>query len=433
MTTFTEVMQDIDKQNNRITELTASWGDSMPSKAQLDEVKSINQKIGELEAQAADFEEGDAIRKAAAERKERLNAPRNYIGHPMPGDNPNNGSSGERKDSPLKPGETWGEFFTNAPEIKEWQARVMPHGKPSEKMHVQSPVLQMPVSIKALLTGASATSAGAMVANDVMPLVALPYRPLTIRDIITNGRTGSDTVEYPRVTSQTNNAAPVAEATASSGSSGVKPESDMALEVVSTSVKTIAHWIPATRRALADAAQLQTLINSFLMYGLEEELEDQIVNGSGSGENFTGIKNTTGLQTQAFSTDMFTTTRKALTKVRVTGRARPNAWLMHPNDLETLDLAKDAENRFYYGGPQMIGNARLWGLPIVETEAVTAGYAYVGDFRQVVLWDRMEATIQTTDSHSDFFIRNLIAILAELRAALGVLRPAAICEADIVA
>ena len=38
-----------------------------------------------------------------------------------------------------------------------------------------------------------------------------------------------------------------------------------------------------------------------------------------------------------------------------------------------------------------------------------------------------------SDSHSDFFIRNLVAILAELRAAFGILKPNAIIEIDLTA
>jgi hypothetical protein len=36
-----------------------------------------------------------------------------------------------------------------------------------------------------------------------------------------------------------------------------------------------------------------------------------------------------------------------------------------------------------------------------------------------------------TDSHEDWFIRNIIAILAEMRAAFGLIRPGAFIEADL--
>jgi len=38
-----------------------------------------------------------------------------------------------------------------------------------------------------------------------------------------------------------------------------------------------------------------------------------------------------------------------------------------------------------------------------------------------------------SDSHSDFFVRNLVAILGELRAAFAVIRPSAFVEVDLTA
>jgi len=57
----------------------------------------------------------------------------------------------------------------------------------------------------------------------------------------------------------------------------------------------------------------------------------------------------------------------------------------------------------------------------------------VGNFKTLILWDREQAGVQMTDSHNDFFVRNLVAILAEARAAFGCLRPSAIVEMDLTA
>jgi HK97 family phage major capsid protein len=140
-----------------------------------------------------------------------------------------------------------------------------------------------------------------------------------------------------------------------------------------------------------------------------------------------------GTQSQAWDTNLLTTTRRARTKVRVVGRAQATAYLLHPNDWEDIDLLQDNEARYFFGGPSVLGNPRLWGLPVVESEGVTEGFGYVGDFRTCVLWDREQASIQVSNSHSDFFIRNMVAILAELRAAFGCLRPVAIVEMDLTA
>jgi HK97 family phage major capsid protein len=208
----------------------------------------------------------------------------------------------------------------------------------------------------------------------------------------------------------------------------------LALDRRTTPVRTIAHWMPATKRALSDAGQIRGLIDQFLRYGLQEELEDQIIIGDGLGENFTGIANVAGVQAQAWDTDLVTTLRRARTKVRLVGRRTPTAYLLHPTDVETLALMKDTTGQYYYGGFAAAGNvATVWGLPVVENEAVPVGTGYVGDFRRCVLWNREQTTVSVSDSHANFFIRNIVAILAELRAAFGILQPTAIVEMDLTA
>jgi HK97 family phage major capsid protein len=106
---------------------------------------------------------------------------------------------------------------------------------------------------------------------------------------------------------------------------------------------------------------------------------------------------------------------------------------MNPADWQSFDLLKATAGQFYFGGPLQLGTPTLWGLPVIQTEAVPQGTCYVGDLRQAVLWDREQAAITATDSHNDFFIRNLVAILAELRAAFGVIRPSAIVKVTLTA
>jgi hypothetical protein len=340
-----------------------------------------------------------------------------------------------------------GETFVKSAEYAALMAGA-PNGQFGQKQRVQS----MPVGFKTLVTGASDTSAGAFVQNDYRGVLVgneAFQRPLTLRDIVTQGTTTSDTVEYVRMTSFTNNAAPVAEATSSASPTapasvpgalvpnpggGYKPESAFAAAKVTTPVRTIAHWIPITKRALSDPAQIKTLIDNFLRYGLEEELEDQMISGDGTGENFDGLGNVSGVQAQAWDTDILTTLRRAKTKVRTVGRSIANAYLLNPADLETVDLLQDNEGRYYFGGPGGVGSASvLWGLPVIETEAVPAGTGYVGDFRKAILWDREQASVTMTDSHADFFVRNIVAILAEMRAAFGVIQPNAFVEVDLTA
>lgn len=318
-----------------------------------------------------------------------------------------------------------------------------------EKTRIQSD----PISIKGLFVGGTDTSAGAFVVNEQTGIVeTLGRKELTVRDLISVRRTTSDTVEYVEQTSHTNAAAVVAEATSSAAptlpaldgnalsagaalvndpNGGYKPEGSWAYARRTAVVKTIAEWVPATKRALADVSQLEGLINDELRADVAEKEEDQILAGNGSGENFTGILNWSGIQTQTYSTDIFQTARKAITKARTVGRVNPTAIMVSPATAELIDLAKDGENRYYYGGPFTMGGRTLWGRPIVESETMPDTHILVGDFSKAVLWDREETTVTISDSHADFFVRNMVAILAEERCAFAVTRPKAFVKAAL--
>ena len=350
-------------------------------------------------------------------------------------------------------GKTFGQMFVESPAFSDFKSRYVGRDGiiPNSVKGIQSGTYQAP-DLKALITGTSATSGGAAVRNDLYaPLTDLiGERELTVRDLVTVGSTDSDTVEFVRVTTKTNNAAPAAEAVnadpgavsgASPGpytvaaASGVKPESAMALEIVSTTVKTIAHWIPITKRAASDAPQVRTLVDNFLRYGLLEELEDQMLTGTGAGENFLGILNA-GISTVGSAGTDIDAIVDAIRTVRVTGRRRPTGLVIHPNDWYSGGFltAKDTQGKYLIGDPRASVDQlnTLWGLSVVTSEGITENTALVGDFRQAVLWEREGVNVLVSDQHSDFFTRNLLAILAEMRAAFGVLDPQGFCSVSAV-
>lgn len=402
--------------------------DGDPSADLVKQVSDLNKEIEEIEHAIKDATD----RKSAFEAQRAQTAARAaasvtpVYGQPFPGDNPTTTAASK--------GRTFADLVLADAGMKQFLDRMVTGGQVARAQFGHSPRAALDgVGLKTLVTGASDTSGGAFVTTQRMPFVDLGWRPFTIRDIITIGATTSDTVDFPRIVSRTNNAGTVAEATAAGDGSGVKPESGMVAGIVTIPVKTIAHTLPASRRSLADAGVMRTLINSLLINGLEEEWEDQVIAGDGVGENVTGLLNYTGTTAQAYTTNLLTTLRQARTKVRTVGRAMPTAYLMNPNDWEDLDLLQDNEARYFFGGPSVLGSPRLWGLPVVESEAMTEGTAMVGDFRQVVWFDREMTQVFMSDSHADFFIRNLIMFLAELRGALGVWNPAALVEIDLTA
>lgn len=338
-----------------------------------------------------------------------------------------------------KRGESLGKAFTDSAAYRDMLASV-PDGRFGEKSRVHS----NPFGVKTLLTGSDRQSAGGLVDSERYGMLDPFYqRPLTVRQLVTNGQTASDTIEFVRLQSVENQARSVAEAQSAApiagavtpAVGGVKPESGMTFQRDQTTVKTIAHWLPATKRSLSDAAQVRTLVDAFLLYGLEEELERQIMAGDGTGEELTGIDATSGVQTQdgpeADVEKVFDVLRKARTKVQIGGRSNPTAYVLNPIDWEAIELSRDGTDRYYGAGPFAMTPSGLWGLPVVQSEAVPVGTGYCADWTKAVLWDREQAAIQATDSHSDFFVRNLVAILAELRCGFAVLRPSAFVKVTL--
>jgi HK97 family phage major capsid protein len=290
----------------------------------------------------------------------------------------------------------------------------------------------------AVITGGSATSGGAFVIPDYTGRYDNRFQPrLRLRDLVTLGGTESDTVEYVRVTSVTSNAASVAEATSTDTASevGLKPESAMAFEVVQPGVKTVAHWVPVTNNALADAKQLRTIIDQFLTSGVAWKMEAEMLSGGG-GDEFTGLDITANVQSQDFDTDVLTTTRRALGKVEYGGSIaesenEANGFVFNPLDWVDIDLAltlagSGTNNR----QAATVSVPSLWGIPVVTSKGVSQGTGWVADWKQAILWDR-EQTIIRVGQPNNFFLKNLNAVLAEARAAFGIVRPSAFCEIDL--
>lgn len=267
----------------------------------------------------------------------------------------------------------------------------------------------------------------------------------SVRDVLINGQTTSDAITFFRETSFTNAAAPVGQATATTGTSGLKPESGLAFEQDTEPVKTIATWIPITRQTLWDAAQLETYVNQRLFDFLKLEEADQILNGDGTGDNFTGILNTSGVQVldAAYFTaspvngagadnENFDRLRRAKRVIRTVGRARASFAVVNPEDSEQYDVATNANGNYYGAGPYAnTGVPALWGLTVVEDENIAPGTALVGDGRMAAVWDRMQASI-ITGYINDQLVRNMITLLAEERLALTVFRPQAFAVVSLV-
>lgn len=289
---------------------------------------------------------------------------------------------------------------------------------------------------KALLRGGSSTSGQAFVLEDHRAgYVEILQREINVLDLLSRVPTESDTIEYVKEDTFTNSAAFVAEAsgfTATSlGDHGVKPESTLAYSTATATVRTLAHWIPVTNRMLADAPAIRGLIDTRLLLGLTLALESQVISGNGSGENLTGILNVNGTNVVAGGSynNVMDAIYRGRTLVRTVGHGRPSAVVLHPNDWEAIRIARENAatatlGQYLMGPPSQSGPVTLWGMPVVESEAMTENTAVVGDWAMgATLFDREQGSVRV-GTINDQFIRNIQTVLAELRVAFVAWRPA---------
>lgn len=276
------------------------------------------------------------------------------------------------------------------------------------------------VDVKAI-TSLSA-SGGVLVAPDRQAgVIAIPQRPLSVRDLLAPGRTNSTLIQYFRELVFTNNAAPVAEGTR-------KPESNLTFEQRQATVIKLAHFIKATTEILVDAPALQSTIDQRLRYGLAFVEDLQLLMGSGTGNNLAGIYTNATAYAAPFAvageTDI---DRLRLAFLQGELALLPaDAAVLHPSNWAKIELLKDTQGRYLIGNPQGTLAPTLWGRRIVTTLAMTQNQFLAGNFRQSAqIFDREDANVVVSTENEDDFVNNRVTILVEERLALADYRPEA--------
>lgn len=286
--------------------------------------------------------------------------------------------------------------------------------------------------ISSLATDADG-SAGDLIVPQRGPLVGGVERRMTVRDLLMQGRTSSNAIQYPKETGFTNSAD-----THSETSGAVKPQSEIKFDIETSSVTTIAHWMLATRQILDDVPMLQSYIDGRLRYGLAYAEEAQLLNGAGTGTDLNGIVT----QATAFASAVAINTELD-TKVDVIRVAMLQAALaefpasgivLNPVDWAEIELTKTTDGAYLFANPQNAASPRLWGLPVVPTQSMTSGDFLVGAFNMAAqIFDRSDASVEISTEDDQNFRKNLVTILAEERLALAVYRPEAFITGDFAA
>lgn len=394
---FEKAGADLDFSKDDVLKLV----DAKDSKGAVDRVQEWNRELEDL------GKEVDGLAKLAdidKKNKDRLDQPAGGIQHPEPG----GGKSGG--DDPPASFKSLGQIVTESAPYKAYRETGQPTkgvGDPAFGLREMKTLFQ--------------TSAGWAPESVRIPglVIDKATRPIQILDIIPDGRTTQAAVVYMEETTRTHAAAERAEAAAYA-------EDAFALTEQSSTVRSIGSSIPVTDEQLEDVAQVESYLNQRMSFGLRQRLDNQVLNGNGTPPNLTGILNASGIQTQAKGTDPVPdAVYKAMTKVRVTGRAFPNAFVAHPNDWQDIRLLRTADGIYIWGSPSEAGPERIWGIQVVQSDAIAENTGLVGDFMNFCqLYERRGMEILVGFVNDDF-LKGKRTLRAGFRVAFVVYRAAA--------
>lgn len=283
-----------------------------------------------------------------------------------------------------------------------------------------------------VVTG-SAGQGGANVLPQFLPgVLPLLFQPLRVEALFASGATQSNAINYVVESAFNDNTASVAEA-------GPIPQDDLTFTRAQTSVTKISNRAKITDEMLQDYDAVQAYIQNRLAFGIDREVEKELLNGDGAGSNLKGILHQNGLTVTNPTTAGLTAQKAiegifaAITNIRAFAFGEPDAIVIHPTDWEMIRLGKDSNGQYFAGGPftGAYGNGsfganvyNLWGYPAVVTTAATQGKPLIGAFQQGgQVFTRKGLTIEMTNSNEDDFDTNLISIRAGVRKAFAVFRP----------
>lgn len=261
--------------------------------------------------------------------------------------------------------------------------------------------------------------------------------PYVIPALIDTITTDQYQYKYLEETTYTNNSAPTAEGSALG-------ENALAFTERTEEIRKIGAFIPMTEELLADVSASQGYIDSRLRFMVRQTISDQIIGGSGSGVNLTGILNKTGINSFNYSSFSGNLKRigqifEAITEIQKDAFMNPDAIIMHPSDWYQVVTEVNAVTTSGALNPLFVGaggfndavRPSLWGVPVVVSTETSAGDALVGVFgggQAIHIVARQGMEVAMSDSHDENFVKDIVVMKATVRMGLPIYRATAFAK-----
>ena len=205
-----------------------------------------------------------------------------------------------------------------------------------------------------------------------------------------------------------------------------KPQNSTSFTPTTLSLSKIAAYIKETDEIINDAPFLASEVQNSLLYHLGV-VEDATLIGAVAGT--TGIlAGTYGSGSTSIATDFADGILYAIKAVKSNSAYDASAVIINPADMFALMTAKDSNLQYIGGGyfTGAYGNGQyqpvnaIWGVPIFESTAVSAGQALVVAKQAVKVWVKGGVDVKLYEQNEDDALYNRVTLLAEERIACAV-------------
>lgn len=240
-------------------------------------------------------------------------------------------------------------------------------------------------------------------------------RPLRLLDVLPSRPTTSDSVEFVQLTT-------TGDAAEQEHEGDPKAELDFDGALQRAEIVTIAGWTTASKQVLSDRNALAAQIDRVIRNKVLSRLENRIINGVGGQGKINGLVNQATAYAPVVGETVADIIGEAL-QAQSNDGYQPNLVLMNPLDWFRLQITRNNETdeEYLFGSPTLPLPPSLWNTRVVTPASMPAGTVLTIDTSFVTVLDREQMSVMASNTHADYFIRNLVAILGELRAGLEIL------------
>ena len=194
-------------------------------------------------------------------------------------------------------------------------------------------------------------------------------------------------------------------------------------------LKKITAFAKETTELLNDAQFLADVVEDVIYNRVQNKANADIVTSVAGTSGIQSVTYTSG-QNTGDAANLVEAILLAKTKISQATNTEADVVFINPADMYALMTAKDLNGQYLgggyftaaYGNGDYTSPARIWGLPVYESSAVTAGEPLVAAGKQAIkVYRKGDINVKVFDQNEDDALYNLVTVLGEERAKTAVI------------